>query len=497
MSEAIDVSQCLQNCQKKFDLTMECFGDLVKYVLHQNEEENKMEVLTFIHNSTKTLENFTKRLFEEPKIKDRIKRSFETPDPEQVPEKKMKVSPSPLMDLPNEIWMKILGYLPTYDILKNFNLTCKQFHSLAIAPGAIKSLELKLEKAKDKYQYQEITKVLNRSKTLNKFIVHGNGKLNHILSHALKSNHLKTLEVSRREGTLSKKNLEYVKNSSIQVLKLDKVNLDDGAMQKIGALKTLKSVRISTTYERNVNMSELFKTFIDAKIGLEDLAIVSPIVEIKASTLCNFLKEGTENLKKLKLCCYLIGTDKEELMKWNAPSNLEELYFLDHGSVYGRDRIKIEFDMEMPKLTTLAHRNMNQDMLNMFGTQNFPVLERLYLAKGYRDYDEDDDFRASQQTIFDILENCPNLKSVKLGNLEVSDPQPVDAWCAFLYQMYKTHNAYIDILGTSQWSSWNKSPLEAFEKYLKETDLAIFYKYTKIKANYVDWKNEKPYNWVW
>ena len=502
MSEAIDVSQCLQNCQKKFDLTMECFGDLVKYVLHQNEEEKKMEVLTFIHNSNKTLQNFTKKLFEEPeKESHKHKKSFETPDPpdpEQVPEKKMKLSPSPLMGLPNEIWMKILGYLPTYDILKNFNLTCKQFHSLAINRSAIKSLQLKLEKAKDRVQYQEIVKVLKRSKTLNKFIVHGNGPVNHILSHALKSNHLKILEVSSREATLSKKNLEYMKNSSIEVLKLSHINLNDDAIQKIGALKTLKSVKILTPSDpRSVNMSELVKTFIDAKIGLEDFAIVSSFVEIKASTLCNFLKDRKETLKKLKICCNLIGTDKEGIMKWNAPSNLEELYFLDHGSVYARHRLKIEFCLEMPKLIKLALRNIDKDMLNMFGTQNFPVLERLYLGKGYRDEDDnDDDFRASQQTIFNILGNCPNLKSVKLVNLEVSDPQPVDTWCAFLYQIYKTHNVYIDILGTSQWSSWNKSPLEAFEKYLKKTDLATFYKYTKIKANYFDWiKEQLPHEW--
>ena len=71
--------------------------------------------------------------------------------------------------LPNEIWMKILGYLPTYDILKNFNLACKQFHFLAINPGAIKSLELK--NVDESGQYQEIAKVLKRSKTLKELII--------------------------------------------------------------------------------------------------------------------------------------------------------------------------------------------------------------------------------------------------------------------------------------------------------------------------------------
>ena len=491
MSEAINVSQSLQNCQKKFDLTMECFGDLVTYVLHQSEEEKKMEVLTFIHNSTKTLQNFTKKLFEEPKIEShKHKTSFETPDPEQVPAKKMKLSPSPLMDLPNEIWMKILRYLPTYDIMKNFNLACKQFHSLAITPGAIKSIQVELESVKQTAQYQEIVKVLKRSKTLNKLIINGSGRMNHILAHALKSNNLKTLEVSSQEATLSKKNLEYMKNSSFEVLKLNNIILSDQALQQIGAIKTLKSVRISNSWDRNMNASELFKTFTDAKIGLEDLAIVSlHYIEIDASTLAKFLNEQGESLKKLKVTCSLVGIESKKNLKWNAPANLEELYFDDYSfDDIEKLPLKIEFGQEMPKLTKLALRNIDEDMLNMFGTQNFPILERLYLERGYGE----NFISASQQNIINILENCPNLKSVKLEGLEVSDPHPVDDWCAFLYEMYKTYNVFIDILGDNHWSSWNKSPLEAFEKYLKKTDLAIFYKYTKIKANYIDWRNEQP-----
>ena len=139
MSEETNTSQALQN---KLDLAM---GNPVKDAVHENKGETRM--------------------VEEPKM---IKRSFETS--QQVPDKRLKLSPSPLMDLPNEIWMKILTYLPTSDILKKFNLTCKRFHSLAINPCAIKSLKLNLWNASDSSQYQEIVKVLKRSKTLNELI---------------------------------------------------------------------------------------------------------------------------------------------------------------------------------------------------------------------------------------------------------------------------------------------------------------------------------------
>ena len=143
---------------------MKCLDNLVKDAIQDNKGEKKEELMTIINSATDKLQQFAAMLVEEPKINPLKRRSFETS--EQVPDKILKLSQSPLMDLPNEIWMTILSFLPTKDILKNFNLTCKHFHSLATNPCAIKSLHLKLQNAKDSSQYQEIVKVLKRSKTL-------------------------------------------------------------------------------------------------------------------------------------------------------------------------------------------------------------------------------------------------------------------------------------------------------------------------------------------
>ena len=69
--------------------------------------------------------------------------------------------------------------------------------------------------------------------------------------------------------------------------------------------------------------------------------------------------------------------DSECDLKWNATSNLEELYFDDFRNRNANHRI--EFGPDMPKLTKLAIRNIKKDMLKMFVIQDFPVLERLYL----------------------------------------------------------------------------------------------------------------------
>ena len=78
MSEVTNISQSLQYCQNMLDLARERFSDLVKNAVCENNDEQKMKLLTFITDVNKTFQKFTKTLFEEPKVKDLKKRSLET-----------------------------------------------------------------------------------------------------------------------------------------------------------------------------------------------------------------------------------------------------------------------------------------------------------------------------------------------------------------------------------------------------------------------------------
>ena len=179
------------------------------------------------------------------------------------------------------------------------------------------------------------------------------------------------------------------------------------------------------------SISELIKTFIEAEIELEDLAIVAQKVlgEISLTVFDKFLKERAESLKKLKIHCNMKDDRKWENLstKWNATSKLEELDYDDYGSLNGN--CPIAFELEMPKLTKLVLRNMNVNILEIFGTQNFPVLERLYLHKRFSNEN------ASQETIFNIFESCPNLKSVQLKDFYFSDLQSIETWNLFLFKI--------------------------------------------------------------
>ena len=167
--------------------------------------------------------------------------------------------------------------------------------------------------------------------------------------------------------------------------------------------------------------------------------------------------------------------DQNEV-KWNAHPNMEELYFHCYRK---RSPLKIEFGQAMPKLTYLALSSIDVEMLSVFSTQSFPLLERLFFKRGYGAPTPDG------QVIYNILENCPNLKSIRLASFELSDPNSVSKWHSFLLEIYKVFNAYIDIYRHDDYHQ--RAPLKMFEDYLEKTDLVTFEKYKKMKADYLDW----------
>ena len=57
----------------------------------------------------------------------------------------MEIIPEEVMnrvELPNEIWLKIIRFLETKDVFCNFALVCKHFNSLTLLPTAIKRFSI-------------------------------------------------------------------------------------------------------------------------------------------------------------------------------------------------------------------------------------------------------------------------------------------------------------------------------------------------------------------
>ena len=99
-------------------------------------------------------------------------------------EEQLKIQSILVPDLPNEIWLKIMSYLSTFDLLRNVAQVSKKFNQLSKDPYLIRKIQLNSESwAKDQVvEYsRSIGKVLTRSRNLTffsfEFPKHNYGKM--------------------------------------------------------------------------------------------------------------------------------------------------------------------------------------------------------------------------------------------------------------------------------------------------------------------------------
>ena len=88
------------------------------------------------------------------------------------------------VQLPDEIWIKILGFMKQKDVFRNFALTCKHFNKLSLDPSIIKSLYLRNIDQIDK---DHVVKVLKRSRFLKKIEIRHCKSFLELLSTALEA----------------------------------------------------------------------------------------------------------------------------------------------------------------------------------------------------------------------------------------------------------------------------------------------------------------------
>ena len=113
------IPDLLQLCQNDIDKTLYGIEKFVKEVLNGNNPQSKLKISEKIHQLNQ-LCHFSRK-------QETISISSET-----------DVSGS----IPNEIWMKVIGYLKCKDVFHGFGLVCKRFNDLTHDPMAVKSFEL-------------------------------------------------------------------------------------------------------------------------------------------------------------------------------------------------------------------------------------------------------------------------------------------------------------------------------------------------------------------
>ena len=308
-----------------------------------------------------------------------------------------------LMDLPDEIWIRILGFLKKTDVFKSFALTCKHFNRLSLDPSIIKSLTL--EKM-DYLDHEHVIKVLKRSKFLKTITLRFCKSSDSLLSTAfkyssmLKSVQIKDFYVDKHNSKKINRILE-TSGKNLEALSLcGYFSLEEATIKKLINLKILHlelESRLTSknliTLSKNCKLESLhavvtcdgqtnkaFKTLLHAMGGsLKDLKIVHYSYQYVFLSWTKYLTV-CQSLEKIRIEKGPIVTLKD-IAKL---SNLKSIHFENIGA-FGN------------------HIEKSQIMNQLFDTIDFNTIEELGLPV----------MDVSQQSLeFLANRNCPSLKHI-------------------------------------------------------------------------------------
>ena len=137
-----------------------------------------------IENVVKNGEDDTQKVVLFEKLKNlAITNPIEGKTDQIIPNKKSKVFPQ----FPDEIWLKIIGYMKTRDVFGSFALSCKRFNNLTKDSRAIKFLHLKRIETWE--SFGKMMKVAKNSKNLIELQINEFWRESHIAFHYFKNHH--------------------------------------------------------------------------------------------------------------------------------------------------------------------------------------------------------------------------------------------------------------------------------------------------------------------
>ena len=156
---------------------------------------------------------------------------------EAIDQKQIKLDLEQNMIFPDEIWLKIINYLSTMDLLQNLSMVCEHLRNLTLDGSAIKYLELKTLPT-EQNSLDRLIEILKNSSSIRgiKIIwddfIHDVSKwpiqndiMNKVCSQALKSSkNLKSLKLSFKDLSAFKLHPETMKLIESRAKKLNTLN---------------------------------------------------------------------------------------------------------------------------------------------------------------------------------------------------------------------------------------------------------------------------------
>ena len=418
------------------------FENLVKEVFLSNNENQKNEMLEKVESILKICKTSTVSNYENPRPAKRLKvelmdkvdsnlanfkKNLQGPQKNTIFVEDTKVDSS---KLPNELWMKILTYLPTRDIFATFALVNKHFHRLTLDPRSIKYLQIRDIDSDCMDQLYNMKKVLKRCKNL-------------------------------KELSITKTTYDYNDAFVMEAMEITK-NLESVIISVVTFISSIDRYRpaINKFFENN------HKTL--KKIDFETCPRHCECwdsLSLKSLSLCQNLEE-------------LSGTFHLHDMKWISQSRSLIKLEIRNGSEL---KWILGEKINIPNLKYLSINNYRSDEnvdYDKLSEQHLPALEKLYITTEDAFYSKN---RATLELehILDLVENFPKLNTLQFDEEKLPE---VNIPNEDLYEIFKDYGILVIFGGVNKVSNIQ----ENFEDFL-EHDPPTLEKYYQAKRSYAKW----------
>ena len=516
-----------------FGLVMKSISDFVNDVFNGCNDEQKKELCKNLHSYVQNCHcsEVSKRSnvddhqplveIKKPDESNKLSKSMKRPAEgaiERFSAKRAKIDSARRIELPNEIWLKIINFMKTKDLFLNFSLVCKYFNSLA---KNFKTLEhLEIPRISHKTQYATILKHLKESKRLKEISFSDSAAITKhqfktLLTNSLKSHkNLKSIKVISSRGVekypFCHDSIESIRTlaNNIQHLELHKVPMNM-ELTEIAKLRTLKTLKIFSTGRSGIVLPkfiiaislncELLETF-----SLNNIWCRGNYIDTHKEAFDTLFKERKNTLKSLTLC----GEAMHDVLFWNLFShlnlcqNLEKLTIknihLEHSDVLSM--------VELPKLKSLqlvglqghlfllfrglqtpflrhlilrncySTRNTSKvDFIHVLAEVKFPVLERLFLKIN--------NCYISETTLSGIIHNSPKLKSIHLQEMVV------DISLEWFSEIFASGNIFImfeRLLQTTN-QEYSVESEKISKSFLKQVSGNVLNNYHDMERRFLKW----------
>ena len=434
--------------------------------------------------------------------------------------------------LPNELWTKIMNYLPSKDIFGSLCLVNKHFYQLSLDPSSITHLQIENIDTED--TSKKAVNVLKRCKKLIGVSFKDIDPVlwTHFFMKALTKKRCKNLQslkvlVSLDRNKFQRLNisLPMMKNlrelNTLKVLDLQFVaikSFEHDVVTEISQMNCLKSLRLSYLkhYEHSYPIDS---ALVDAialnckqleSIELEERSQINSnkfrdslnnLLEKRQHVLKSFKINGfpdlcslttefatlrppcNSSLQNLKVCQNLEEFSSTiHAHDFNPISESETLRKLKFTFLYEEEmKIVLSNGMKLPRLKYLSMvtRYDPKLLFQQLSQQFFPLLERLYIHSEKHIWEPST--RLDLGTFKTFIESVPKLKSIQIDGNCVS---AMDISNEYLHHIMRDCDIFV-IFGKTKTLSI-RSRQSNFEDFLQH-DSVTFGKYHVMKRNFMKW----------